>query len=144
MAEMIFHHMAVVADDPLALERWYTKHFGFQRARVVELGNDQIVFIKRNDIYLEIFNATENSPCPIPHGAGPEYANWRHLAFKVDDVDAKLAEMGDEAKITLGPVSFNDFIPGWYTAWVADPAGNIVEITQGYVDQESPPPLEEG
>ena len=144
MADMIFHHMAVVADDPIALERWYTKHFDFKRARVVQLGGDQIVFIKRADIYLEIFSATETCPCPIPHGAGPEYNNWRHLAFKVDNVDEKLAQMGEEARITLGPVDFTDFIVGWRTAWVSDPAGNIVEITQGYVDEDNPPPLPPG
>jgi glyoxylase I family protein len=53
----------------------------------------------------------------------------------VDDVDAKLAEMGEAAKLTLGPVDFSDFIPGWRTAWLADPEGNIVEISQGYMDQ---------
>ena len=75
------------------------------------------------------------------HGDGPHYAGVRHLAFKVDDVDAKLAEMGDAAKITLGPLDFGAFIPGWRTAWVADPDGIIVEISQGYVDQDNPPPL---
>ena len=25
--------------------------------------------------------------------------------------------------------------------WVADPEGNIVELNQGYVDEENPPPL---
>jgi glyoxylase I family protein len=65
----------------------------------------------------------------------------RHLAFKVDDVDAKLAEMGADAKITLGPLNFDDYIPGWRTVWIADPDGRIVEISQGFVDQDNPPPL---
>jgi glyoxylase I family protein len=26
-------------------------------------------------------------------------------------------------------------------AWIADPEGNIVELNQGYVDEDSPPPL---
>jgi glyoxylase I family protein len=38
-------------------------------------------------------------------------------------------------------MDFDAFIPGWRTVWVSDPAGNIVEITQGYVDEPSPPPL---
>jgi glyoxylase I family protein len=59
----------------------------------------------------------------------------------VDDVDAKLAEMGAEAPITHGPFDFGAFIPGWRTVWIADPEGNIVEITQNYVDEENPPPL---
>jgi glyoxylase I family protein len=43
--------------------------------------------------------------------------------------------------ITLGPISFDAFIPGWKTVWVKDPDGNIVEISQGYTDQVNPPPL---
>ena len=66
----------------------------------------------------------------------------RHLAFKVDDVDAKLAELGDAAKITLGPLDFDAWIPGWRTVWIADPDGRIVEISQGFTDEENPPPME--
>ncbi|MHC5828004.1 MAG: VOC family protein, partial [Nostoc sp.] len=62
--------------------------------------------------------------------------------FQVDDVDAKLAEIGNDAKVTLGPLNFDSFIPGWRTVWVSDPDGNIVEISQGYVDQENPPALQ--
>jgi hypothetical protein len=35
------------------------------------------------------------------------------------------------------------FIPGMRVAWVADPEGNIVELNQGYVDEDDPPPLPE-
>ena len=49
--------------------------------------------------------------------------------------------MGTDAVITLGPMSFDAFIPGWRTVWVKDPDGNIVEISQGYVDEVNPPPL---
>ena len=38
-------------------------------------------------------------------------------------------------------VDFGAFIPGWRTAWVADPDGIIVEISQGFVDQDNPPSL---
>jgi glyoxylase I family protein len=33
-------------------------------------------------------------------------------------------------------LDFDDFIQGWRAVWVADPDGNIIEISQGYVDQE--------
>jgi len=135
-----FHHVGVVCRDPAATERFYTKHFGFRRARVAPLGgDDQIVFLKSGACYLELFKATGVSPAPAATGPGPEYPGWRHLAFMVDDVDAKLAEMGEEASITAGPMDFDAFIPGWRTVWVADPDGNIVEITQGFVDQDDPP-----
>ncbi len=37
---------------------------------------------------------------------------FRHLAFLVDDLDAKLAEMGDDAQITLGPLDMGSVHPG--------------------------------
>ncbi len=137
----MFHHFALTCSDPVTVERFYTKHFGFKRARVIPLGNQQIVFIKCDNVYLEIFQKDLDAPVPLPAGDGAHYPGWRHIAFKVDNVDAKLAEMGDEARITLGPLDFNDFIPGWRTVWVSDPEGRIVEISQGYIDQENPPPL---
>jgi len=47
-----------------------------------------------------------------------------------------LAELGTDANITLGPLSFDDFIPGWRTVCIKDPEGNIVEISQGYTDEK--------
>jgi glyoxylase I family protein len=135
-----FHHVGVVCRDPVATERFYTRHFGFKRARVVPLGDgDQIVFLKSGALYLELFKATQADPAPPATGPGPEYPGWRHLAFKVADVDTKLAAMGDDARVTAGPMDFDAFIPGWRTAWVADPDGNIVEISQGFVDEADPP-----
>ena len=52
----------------------------------------------------------------------------------VDDLDAKLRELGDEARITLEPLDMDHLIPGMKVAWIADPEGNILELNQGYHD----------
>lgn len=131
---MQFHHMALTCNDAEAVEAFYVKHFGFQRARVIDLGESKIVFLRAGEAYLELFETKEAPPVEKAGNDGPGYPGWRHIAFKVDDVDATLAAMGDDARVTLGPFSFDDFIPGWRTVWVADPEGNIVEISQGYTD----------
>jgi len=59
----------------------------------------------------------------------------------VDNLDAKLAEMGSDARITLGPLDMCQFIAGMRVAWIADPEDNIVELNEGYVDEENPPAL---
>lgn len=144
MGLQIFSQVALTCKDPIATEKFYSKYFGFKRARVAKLPDgNQIVFIKMEDcaFYLELFQATEESPIAPPINDGYNFPSVRQLAFKVDSVDAKLAEMGDDAKITLGPLNFDDFIPGWRTVWLADPDGNIVEISQGFVDEENPPSL---
>lgn len=136
-----FSHVALSCGDPIATERFYTKHFGFTRARVIPLGAQQIVFLKSGNVYLELFSAEGTRPAPPAVADGPHYAGVRHIAFTVDSVDAVIAAMGADAKVTLGPLSFDDFIPGWRTVWVADPDGNIVEISQGYTDQANVPQL---
>jgi glyoxylase I family protein len=136
-----FSHVALASQEPVTTERFYTKHFGFQRARVIPLGPEQIVFIKSGDMYLELFQAKEARTGQPPVGDGPWSPGPRHLAFQVDDVDAKLAAMGSDAVISQAPMSFDAFIPGWRTVWVKDPDGNIVEISQGFVDEPNPTPL---
>ncbi len=137
----VVSHVGMSCKDPIAAEQFYTRHFGFRRARVLPVGDGQIVMIKCGDFYIELFKAEGEVPAPLAGGDGPHYPGWRHLAFMVDDVDAKLAEMGEDAKVTLGPFGFDAFIEGWRTAWIADPEGNIVEISQGYRDEENPAPL---
>ena len=136
-----FSHIGLTCKDPLVIERFYTRYFGFRRARVVPLGKDQIVFIKSDSLHIELFHAKENSPLSPPQNDGYDFSGVRHLAFEVESVDGKLAELGDAVKVMLGPADFSDFIPGWKGAWVADPEGNIIELNQGYVDQVTPPPL---
>lgn len=145
MTLQIFSQVAITCEDPIATEKYYSKHFGFKRARVAKLPDGaQIVFLKMADsaFYLELFKATEKSPLPPAADDGPQYPSVRHLAFKVDDVDAKLSEMGDEAKITMGPIDFDDYILGWRTVWIADPDGRIVEISQGFTDEDNPQEIE--
>jgi glyoxylase I family protein len=143
MSELKFSHVALNCREPHVIESFYTRHFGFERARVIPLGTDEIVFLRCGDVYLELFRAVGDPALPAPVKDGPVGPGCRHIAFQVDDVDAKLADMGEDARVTLGPLSFDDVIPGWRTAWIADPEGNIVEISQGYRDQIDPPVLKE-
>lgn len=130
-----FSHVALNCKNPIETEGFYTRHFGFRRARVIPLGAEQIVFLKKDNMYLEIFQAKGESPVPPHQNDGPAYSGVRHLAFQVDDVDARLKAMGTDAKVTAGPMSFDGFIKGWKTVWMSDPDGRIVEISQGYTDQ---------
>jgi glyoxylase I family protein len=133
---MIFHHVALNCKDTLVIEQFYAKHFGFQRARKFDIGlSTPLLFVKRDDVYLELYPVAEDRPGAAPPADGYTYPGVRHIAFKVDNVDAKLAEMGADAVIMHGPIDYSAFIPSWRTVWVADPEGNIVEISQGYLDE---------
>jgi glyoxylase I family protein len=139
---MIFHHISLNCKDPLATERFYTGHFGFKRARVVQLPDGrQIVFLKGPNVYLELFPAQGERPASSDtSGEGLLYPGVRGISFMVDNIDAQLAAMGSEARVTFGPLDFGSFIPGWRSVWITDPEGNTVQLTQGFTDQENPPP----
>ncbi len=141
MTSATFVHVGVVCKEPIRLEKFYTMHFGFTRARVFAPGPDQVVIVRSESLALELFKATAERPDKAPTEAGPMYPCWRHLCFIVDDLEAKLKELGNEVTITLGPLDMGQFIPGMKVVWVADPEGNIIELNQGYVDQDNPPPL---
>lgn len=134
MITTTFSHVGLTCRNPAAIEAFYATHFGFRRTRVFRPGEHQIVMLKSGDMYLELFQATEVSPAPLPQETGPAYPGWRHLCFAVVDLDAKLTEMGTDARITLGPVALDDLAPGMKACWIADPEGNILELNQGYAD----------
>ena len=91
---------------------------------------------------MNCFPALKTASGAAPAADGGDAQGVRHIAFQVDNADATIAAMGDAAKITLGPLDFDGFIPGWRTYWLADPDGNIVEVSQGFKDQANPPALE--
>ena len=45
MTSFAIHHVALTCDNPITVEVWYTKHFGFQRRRVYAPGPGQVVMI---------------------------------------------------------------------------------------------------
>jgi glyoxylase I family protein len=47
----------------------------------------------------------------------------------------------DCAGVSHFPSQVKPSFPGWRTVWLADPDGNIVEISQGYTDQDNPPQM---
>lgn len=131
---MRFSHAALNCADIDAAVGFYTGHFGFTIGRRLPIGGGrEIVFLRRDDVHLELFPV--DGPAATANADGPAAAGTlRHIAFQVDDVDALLGSMGSAAKVTLGPLDFGAFIPGWRTAWLQDPNGHVVEVSQGYTD----------
>lgn len=119
-------------------ERFYTEVFGFRRVRSVPMEDAEIVFLRRDDgdgAYLELFPANGSAPAASDDGP-PQAGVIRHLAFQVDSVDEFLAGPAGTAPVTLGPMDFDAVIPGWRTVWIADPDGVVIEVSQGYRDEQ--------
>lgn len=134
MAELRWSHVALNCQDQKVTEEFYRRWFGFERARVVSLGDQEIIFLRQGQVYLELFAAPGQSPV-ASKGDGPTAPGVaRHLAFQTDDLDAFLDRANGEIPVSLGPLAFDDFIPGWRSVWLADPDGVIIEVSQGYRD----------
>jgi glyoxylase I family protein len=135
--DLQWSHVALNCRDQRATENFYQKWFGFERARVVQLGAEQIVFIRQGDAYLELFHVTTEGLRDVVADGPQNPGITRHIAFQTSDLDGFLAHVDNEIPISLGPLSFDDFIPGWRSVWLIDPDGVIVEVSQGYRDGDS-------
>jgi glyoxylase I family protein len=133
-------HVGLNCRDQRATERFYCDVFGFQRSRVVSAGGADVVFLRQGDVHLELFDAARETPETFGADGPPHPGMVRHIAFQVDDLDGFLARVPGGLDVSLGPLAFDEFIPGWHTVWVKDPDGVIVEISQGYTDQETATP----
>jgi glyoxylase I family protein len=130
-------HVALNCRDQGVTESFYRDWFGFTRARVVAFGDQEIIFLRRGPVYLELFSSPGRSPVAA-RDDGPQYPGVaRHLAFQTDDLDAFLELAGDRIPVTLGPLRFDEFIPGWRSVWLTDPDGVVVEVSEGFHDQEA-------
>jgi glyoxylase I family protein len=131
-------HVALNCADQAVTEEFYRRWFGFERARAVTLPDDsEIVFIRQGDVHLELFGCSTAAPFAVS-ADGPAYHGVaRHLAFQTDDLDAFLERVGAEIPISLGPLTFDAFIKGWHSVWLTDPDGVIVEVSEGYRDDEA-------
>jgi glyoxylase I family protein len=132
---MKWSHVGLNCREPEHTERFYSDVFGFRRVRTVPMDDGrQVVFLRREDAYLELFPA--EGSVRGPGGDGPQQAGAiRHLAFQVDSVDEFLTGPGGSAPTTLGPMDFDTVIPGWRTVWISDPDGVVIEVSQGYRDE---------
>jgi glyoxylase I family protein len=137
--DLRWSHVALNCRDQRVTEEFYHRWFGFRRARVVPLGEGkEIVFLRHGQVYLELFAADPPANDTIEATAdGPARPGVaRHLAFQTDDLEAFLAKVGQDIPVSLGPLEFDAFIPGWHSVWLVDPDGVIVEVSQGYKDQD--------
>ncbi len=126
MIQAKFSHIGLTCNDPIIIENFYTRYFGFKRKDVFASGSSEIIMLSAGEMGLELFKSSEPEPYPKPGKDGYGFSGWRHICFQIDNIDDKLKEFGNDLKVTHGPVTLSNMI----LCWISDPEGNIVELCQ--------------
>ena len=122
------HHIAIIGTDYNKTKEFYVDKLGFEITSEHNRPekNDIIINVKQGNLVLEIF-IKENAPLR-PKMPNPEYSGLRHLAFKVEDVEAVLKKF-DELDIPHEELRYDDF-DNKKMAFFFDPDGLPLEILE--------------
>ena len=120
------HHIAIIGTDYQKTKEFYVDKLGFGILSEYNRPekNDIIINVKQGNLVLEIF-IKEDAPLR-PKMPNPEYSGLRHLAFKVEDVEAVLRKF-DELDIPHEELRYDDF-DNKKMAFFFDPDGLPLEI----------------
>ena len=118
------HHVAIIVSDYKKSWKFYVETLGFQiiRENYRPSRGDYKLDLKLEGCELELFSASGNPPRP----SYPEACGLRHLAFRVDDVDAAIAELREKG-IETEPVRVDEFT-GKRMTFFQDPDGLPLEL----------------
>ena len=120
------HHIAIIGTDYIKTKEFYVDKLGFEVTSEHNRPekNDIIINVKKGNLVLEIF-IKKDAPLR-PKMPSPEYSGLRHLAFKVEDVEAVLKKF-DELDIPHEELRYDDF-DNRKMAFFFDPDGLPLEI----------------
>ena len=120
------HHIAIIGTHYQKTKEFYVDKLGFKVISEYNRKdkNDIIINVQQGNLVLEIF-IKEDAP-PRPKIPNPEHSGLRHLAFKVNDVEAVL-EKFDELDIVYEELRYDDF-DNRKMAFFFDPDGLPLEI----------------
>lgn len=120
------HHIAIIGTNYIKTKEFYVDKLGFEVISEHNRPekNDIIINVKQGNLVLEIF-IKEDAPLR-PKMPSPEHSGLRHLAFKVDDVEAVLKKFY-ELDIPHEKLRYDDF-DNRKMAFFFDPDGLPLEI----------------
>jgi glyoxylase I family protein len=125
-------HIGFNCRNKAVQERFYTKHFGFGRARVFEAGRpNEFVMLRLGDTCMELFPAAGAGP---KDSGGEQKVGFKHFCLQVTDIAAKAAEVQADGVKTGPVIDCGHQVPGLKVCFFSDPEGNVVELMEGWQD----------
>ena len=126
-------HMALNCKDVKRQEAFYSRHFGFRRARVFNANTPgEFVLLRLGTVCLELFPAKAEA---LSETGKEQPIGFKHLAFEVPDLEAAIAKLKADG-VEPGPIiDCSKVVAGMQVCFFDDPDGNRLELMQGYRDQ---------
>ena len=131
MAEFTFHHGGVSVPSLDAAIAWYGRVLGFEVEKRfwIEAARSHTAMVRKGPLRFEIFELEGAAPLPddrrSPLHDLKTHGN-KHLAFRVPDLEAFLAEMQDK-QVDVAFVVRESFGKGCF---IRDCAGNLIEFVE--------------
>ena len=121
-------HLGLPARNPVALKDWYARMLG---ARLV-FGNDQtppaFLLALPGGVMIEIYGGDFS----LPETSDNKLNGWRHVALRVDSVDAAKTELEQRGlKFTEGVKPAGG---GGRVLFFQDPEGNLLHLVERTAD----------
>lgn len=131
MVEFTFHHGGVCVPDLDEAIEWYDRVLGFELERRFHIppAKADVAFVRKGDLRFEIFTVEGAAPVPedrkMPDSDLKTNGN-KHVAFRIEDLDAFLAEM-EQKQADIAFVVRQEFGKGCF---IRDCAGNLIEFVE--------------
>ena len=131
MAEFTFHHGGVSVPSLDEAIEWYGRVLGFEMEKrfYIEAARSHTAMVRKGPLRFEIFEVEGAVPLPEDRRSVPRdlktHGN-KHVAFRVEDLDAFLAEM-EQKGADVAFVVREAFGRGCF---IRDCAGNLIEFVE--------------
>ena len=118
------HHVAIIASDYEAAKEFYVEKLGLPLVREVyrQQRGDYILTLQMEGCEIELFIM----PHPPERVTNPEARGLRHLAFRVEDMEAAVAELNGKG-IETEPIRMDPYTNRRMT-FFRDPDGLPLEL----------------
>lgn len=131
MAEFTFHHGGVSVPSLDEAIDWYGRVLGFEVEKrfYIEAARSHTAMVRKGPLRFEIFEVEGAAPLPEDRRHPPRDVRThgnKHVAFRVEDLDAFLAEM-EEKQVDVAFVVREAFGKGCF---IRDCAGNLIEFVE--------------
>ena len=131
---IVFNHVSLSCRDVVAQERFYVKHFGFQRSRIFRPGKpNQFVMLKLGSVRLELYPSDSAN---ADQKGGEQPVGFKHLAFDAPQLEPVIESLRADGIEPDPIVDISKHIPGSRVVFFRDPEGNLIEFLEGYRDEE--------